>query len=234
MIKKKIETLLLNEQNHINNMNLLLKSFPKGKLYTRKRGDRYNYSVYQNGKEKWITRDISLVQKYQTKELLELRLYDYQRICDTLKAIIKVIPSCSYDDPFLVNWTNEEYEENTYKPEQLIYQTLKGHKVRSKSERFIADSLFELKIPYRYEFAMYFNGHKLCPDFVILKPNGEFIIWEHFGLLDDINYQNNAIKKVKLYNSSGYNQYRNLICTKEDDLKDISVIYDIIQRFYFS
>ena len=160
--------------------------------------------------------------------------YDRITVDNTLKAIIKVIPSCSYDDPFLVNWTNEEYEENTYKPEQLIYQTLKGHKVRSKSERFIADSLFELKIPYRYEFAMYFNGHKLCPDFVILKPNGEFIIWEHFGLLDDINYQNNAIKKVKLYNSSGYNQYRNLICTKEDDLKDISVIYDIIQRFYFS
>ena len=234
MIKKKLELLISNEEYHISNMKLLLKDFPKGKLYTRKRGNHLNYSVYRNGKEKWITRDNELVRKYQKKELLESRLVDFQNSNILLKELIEILPDSIYDDPFLMQWACEEFEYNTYKEEQLTYITLKGHKVRSKSERFIANALFELKIPYRYECVMYLSGYKMYPDFLILKPNGELLIWEHFGLLDDQNYQNNANKKIKIYNNSGYTQFRNLICTTEDDLKDISVISDIIQRFYFS
>lgn len=234
MIRKKLEIILSNEELHIQNMGLLLKNLPKGKLYTRKRGNTYNYSVYRNGKERWITRDQQLVKQYQQKELLDSKLISSKEAYSLLKSIICKLPVCEYDDPSLMQWANDEYETNTYKPEQLIYSTIKGDRVRSKSERFIADTLFKLKIPYRYEPIMYINGQKVCPDFVILKPNGELIIWEHFGLLDDQNYEDKAIKKIKLYNYSGYNQFRNLICTTENDLKSISVIEDIIQRFYFS
>ena len=234
LFKTKLRILISNEEYHIQNMKTLLKTFPKGKLYTRKRGNRYNYSVYQHGKEKWITRNRQLVERYQRKEQLELYLSRAQQTYKVLNHFLKELPGFDYDDPFLMQWANEEYEKNNYKEEQLLYKTLKGPKVRSKSERFIADALFNLHIPYRYECAMYFNGHKIYPDFVILKPNGEFIIWEHFGLLDDDTYRNNAIRKVELYGNAGYVQHHNLICTKEEDLKDVSVILDIVQRFYLS
>ena len=206
----------------------------KGKLYTRKRKNSNNYSVYLHGKEKWITRDHDLVEKYKLKDMLEKEILCTQNICTSLSEIISDLPNYNFSDPISTQWENEKYIGNSYKNEQLEYMTLKGHPVRSKSERFIADTLFSLNIPYRYEFPLYFEGQKVHPDFILIKPNGEYIIWEHFGLLDNEEYLNKAIKKIKLYKRNGFSQHQNLICTTEADLKDKSVIEDIIQRFYFS
>lgn len=234
MLKKKLTKLISSEEARCNKMATFLNDLPKGKLYIRKKGDGIRYSVYLSGKEKGITRNQDLIESYLIKEPLKKSLLESQRTCKVLKDAINFMTTLEYDDPLSKIWSEAPYDGNSYRPEHLKYQTLKGHLVRSKSERFIADTLFRLKIPYRYEFPLSIEGYKLHPDFTILKPDGNYILWEHFGLLNNEDYLKNAMNKVKLYKSAGFSQHTNLICTTEEDLTEKSVIEDIILRFYFS
>ena len=56
----------------------------------------------------------------------------------------------------------------------------------------------------------------LHPDFLCLNPGtrSEFY-WEHFGLMDDSAYSNNAAGKLRLYTENGIIAGRNLIITME-------------------
>lgn len=234
MLKKKLTSLLSSEEVRCKKMVVFLNSLPKGKLYTRRKGDGIRYSVYLNGKEKGITRSHDLIENYLIKDPLEKSLSESQNACKVLKDAINSMVSLEYNDPLAKAWAQEPHDGNSYRTEHLKYQTLKGHLVRSKSERFIADTLFRLKIPYRYEFPLSLEGYKLHPDFTILKPDGKYILWEHFGLLDNEDYLKNTMNKIKLYKSAGFSQHTNLICTTEEDLTEKSLIEDIILRFFFS
>jgi hypothetical protein len=89
--------------------------------------------------------------------------------------------------------------------------------VRSKSEIIIADLLDEYEIPFLYEKPVKFtNGTTVHPDFTILDAaNKREIIWEHFGMMDDIEYRNNAFGKIRLYESNGFYLGVNFIYTFE-------------------
>lgn len=234
MIRKKLEIILENEKIRLRQMEMLLAKLPKGKLYTRTVHGKSYYSVYLNGKEKWITHNHELVIQYKEKELIKQNIKSSANLCTLISSSLKSITDYKYEDPISIKWSEEKFEGNPLKPEHLIFNTLKGHLVRSKSERFIADTLFMLKIPYRYEYPLTLDERIIYPDFTIRKPNGDFILWEHFGLLDNAEYLQSCLKKLKLYNENGYAQHRNLICTTESDINDKRVIEDIIQRFYFS
>lgn len=101
--------------------------------------------------------------------------------------------------------------------------------MRSKSEVIIADTLFRHNIPYRYEFPItlkrsnsddirrdFGSSITLYPDFLCLntRTRTEFY-WEHFGLMDDPAYSNNAAGKLRLYTENGILAGRNLIITME-------------------
>ena len=89
----------------------------------------------------------------------------------------------------LLKWMNSPYEHNTKYPEQLTLKTISGHTVRSKSEALIDMALHVNKIPFRYECALPLSDIVLYPDFTIRHPQtGNFYYWEHFGLMDDLNY----------------------------------------------
>lgn len=234
MIKKKIEIMLKNEETRLKKLQSALKTLPKGKLYVRKRNGKIYYSFYKDGKEHWITKDKALIDKYHVKESLENSIATALESHSLLNELLSKLGDNRYDDHIALEWSNAQYERNLYMQDHLKYKTLKGDFVRSKSERFIADTLFTLGSPYRYECTMFFNDYKLNPDFVILKPNGEYLIWEHFGLLDDELYAKKTLSKLKKYQMAGYVQYKNLICTTEEDFLSKEVIEDILQRFYFS
>ena len=104
------------------------------------------------------------------------------------------------------------FEENA--PE--IY-TDRGERVRSKSEKIIADKLYRENIPYRYEYPLEipYVG-TIYPDFTILdEVNRRNIIFEHFGLMNDESYANNAIFKLQTYAREGYILGDNLFVTME-------------------
>ena len=72
-------------------------------------------------------------------------------------------------------FVDEKLKQNFYKSETK-YTTLKGEKVRSKSERDIADWLYRHSIKYVYEPEIYFKDFEFKPDFFI--PQADLYI-EH-------------------------------------------------------
>ncbi len=80
----------------------------------------------------------------------------------------------------------------------LIYDTEKGHKVRSKSEVIISNLLYKENIPYEYEIKLPYGVE---PDFTITLKNGKRIFWEHLGMLGTEKYDNRWLEKMDIYQS---------------------------------
>lgn len=120
----------------------------------------------------------------------------------------------------------QEWQAVTYKPKDFSadmpeYLTARVERVRSKSEIIIADTLLRLKIPYRYEYPLNLKttkGEKLTlyPDFTCLnlRTRREFY-WEHFGMMDNSEYSEHAVQKLRLYEQNGIIPGKNLIITME-------------------
>lgn len=88
------------------------------------------------------------------------------------------------------------------------FYTIKGERVRSKSEKIIADELYRNGIPYKYEMPMELEGWKkkvlIYPDFTVLnKRTGKKWIIEHLGMMDKPAYYENAMQKVSTYEKNG-------------------------------
>ena len=100
-----------------------------------------------------------------------------------------------------------------------------GVRVRSKSEVIIADALSRAGIPFRYEYPTGIKGWgTLYPDFTCLDTRTrEEIIWEHFGLMGDHDYTENAVQKIARYAASGYILGKNFIATFESGATPLSV-----------
>lgn len=116
----------------------------------------------------------------------------------------------------LEEWKKSSYEKNNTHPERLIYKSISGNLLRSKSEMMIDMLLFQHKIPYRYECVLKLGKTVLYPDFTIRHPvTGEVYYWEHFGLMDHKEYASNALLKLQTYAENGILQGIHLITTFE-------------------
>lgn len=120
------------------------------------------------------------------------------------------------DEVYAINWKGQEYEKMIFKEGIPEYYTRKGLRVRSKSEVIIADILDELYVPFLYEKPLKLKTGIVHPDFTLLniKERRE-VYWEHFGMMDDIEYRNNAMMKIRNYEASGLYQYDSVIWTFE-------------------
>ncbi len=133
-----------------------------------------------------------------------------------LKRELLTIPYIS-DEEYLCSWLSQDYDKLGFRENSTEYYTKSGIRVRSKSEIIIADTLDEFEIPYLYEKPIKFSkGGIVHPDFTLLNvKTRQEILWEHFGMMDDIEYRNNAFMKIREYESNGYYQGINLIWTFE-------------------
>lgn len=137
------------------------------------------------------------------------------------RALISPLPEISTDKEFAENWQKVEYQGKPFFPESTVIYTEKGEKVRSKSEKIIADKLFSMGIPYRYEYPVWVrmsdgNRRKFHPDFTILDTTyRREILLEHFGIMDDPEYAGNAVEKMNLYAANGFYSGQNIIFTFE-------------------
>lgn len=87
-----------------------------------------------------------------------------------------------------------------------LFLQKRGERVRSKTEKIIADKLYSMGIPYRYEYPVKIKGYGMIyPDFMLLNiSTRENICFEHFGMMDNAEYCEKAIKKIEGYIKSGY------------------------------
>lgn len=133
-----------------------------------------------------------------------------------------------FDEPDIVK-VNDKYYEN-----YLIHRTMRGEMVRSKSEVIIANALYSSGIDYEYEKELIIDGVRKLPDFTIDNPEtGDFIIWEHCGMMTDLNYRKKWEEKKRFYESNGYIEGENLIVTYDEDNGSINspIIKEYIKKF---
>lgn len=121
-------------------------------------------------------------------------------------------------------------------PEKCIHTTIRGEKVRSKSEVIIANMLYQYKLEYAYERP--FRGLLIkgmeYPDFTLFALNGEIILWEHLGLMSNREYKLNWGKKKLWYEQNGLLVGKSLFISKDmpNGSIDSQEIYDIVSRIY--
>ena len=136
-----------------------------------------------------------------------------------------------------IAWQLGPYNKKTDHPEGLVVPSVGKEMVRSKSEAFIAFSLFYHNIPYRYECKLQLKYVSFYPDFTIRHPDtGQEIIWEHFGMMDDPDYVRKTAKKLKAYIEAGYIPNKTLFMTFEaaDHPLDLQDVTDIIEHLILS
>ena len=70
------------------------------------------------------------------------------------------------------------------------------------------------KIPFRYEAKLELGNNVYYPDFTIKHPkSGEVFYWEHFGMMDDLEYNIDYHRKIEEYEKHGIVPWDNLIMT---------------------
>lgn len=117
----------------------------------------------------------------------------------------------------LNQWISEEYEGKGFNEGEAVIYSEKGERVRSKSEKILADYFHRENIPYKYEKPLNLKGYGVVyPDFTFLsKRTGKEIYWEHVGRMDDSGYAGSTIKKIQTYESNGFYIGDRLILTFE-------------------
>lgn len=131
-------------------------------------------------------------------------------------------------------WSKEDYVRNELYPEGLIHGTISGLKVRSKSEAIIAGLLEANNVPFRYEASLHLGEKVYYPDFTILRPrDNKILYWEHFGMADDEEYSFSMNKKMSIYRKHGIVPWNQLITTYEVEKgsSDAQDIQSIINAF---
>lgn len=162
-----------------------------------------------------IEKEISELQNLQTIPANNPYATALEKINPLKRSLIKT-PYVS-DEDYCLQWIKQEYPKMGFREDAPEYYTKKGLRVRSKSEIIIAETLDKYEIPYLYEKPIKLSGNRIVhPDFTLLNAiNRKELYWEHFGMMDDIEYRNNAFNKIRDYESNGYYQGVNFIWTME-------------------
>ncbi len=206
----------------------VLERYPKGSLVTHKKKNRTELYIHIYEKGKQHSRYLSPTRDKSVIIALQEKARQYTPISREIKLINQFIKSLTPIAMKIIeasptpteNLPPKESENPNYK-NQLRYQTARGEKVRSKSEKLIADTLFAHKIDYYYEKKITLNFREMYPDFTVTNPlSGQTCYWEHLGL-DSEEYKNTWDFKKRIYGENHIEEGQNLIVTTENDLNKI-------------
>lgn len=257
-----LKELLLKEQERLEQIfekaKVRLKDAPQGKLrlsscrenvqyYHCTQGARKNGSYIPKEQMELIRR---LAQKSYDEKIIRLAdkrlsrvrklLKDYDEIANVYqrehverqKLIDPVEPTWEQQ---IAQWLNERYQGKEFQEGTAVILTQKGERVRSKSEKILADYFFQNNIPYKYERPLYLKGAgTVYPDFTCLsRKTRKEIYWEHDGKMDDPVYARSAVRKIQAYEENGIYPGENLILTFETEktILDIRIVKGLVERY---
>lgn len=160
-------------------------------------------------------------QAYESTNIMDLYYKNYQARVNLIEPVIKSWEHLSEE------WCRQDYEKLVVSDDIPTIYTNRGERVRSKSEKIMADFFSHHNIPYKYEKPLRLAGAgKVYPDFTILSPRtGKEIYWEHFGKMDDPSYAQNAVSKIMRYAECGYHIGDRLLMTFETSRSGIDTPY---------
>lgn len=258
-----LEKLLLEEQNRLENIiektKIRLKDAPTGTLRMSKSHNTLQYyrcigekksGIYINRNNMDMARQ--LAQKVYDEKVLKLaekRLAQIQKITKDYdeREIEKIYLNERVERQELIElieltweqevkkWKEKEYNKKGFREDTPIILTEKGERVRSKSEKIIADYFYRNGIEYKYECPLYLKGiGTIYPDFTFLSSKSrEEIYWEHNGMVDDPVYARNMVRKIYEYEKNGIFQGERLILTYETEqtILNTSKIEQLVNRY---
>ena len=176
---------------------------------------------YLMNKRTMLKNLLDSIKEISDKKIDDMNIYnslsvDRKRLVDS-----HIIDDITYKE----EWIKDNYLGKGFTENDSEIITEKGERVRSKSEKLIADKLYMMDIPYRYECPITLRGiGKIYPDFTILKVESrKEVILEHFGMMDNPDYSDKAIKKINMLEKNGYNMGDNLLCTFETSKTPINM-----------
>lgn len=149
-----------------------------------------------------------------------------EEVYDTAEEDVKSLidPVVDSDERFAARWERDHYTERTNISLPEGIETERGEWVRSKSECLIANMLNKNAIPYVYEKPLKIGDFLFHPDFTILDVRGRCeIFYEHFGMMGDAEYANNAVNKLNIYNRAGYNTGDRLLVSMETSDRPLDI-----------
>lgn len=135
----------------------------------------------------------------------------------------------------LAQWDGETYQGKEFYEGTAVIITEKGERVRSKSEKILADYFYRNNIIYKYEKPLFLKGYgTVYPDFTFLsRKTGEEIYWEHEGMMDKSDYAKTAVKKLESYQKNGIYLGERLIATFETEqtLLNSQIIEQLVKKY---
>ncbi|MBR4768930.1 MAG: hypothetical protein IK088_08135 [Lachnospiraceae bacterium] len=149
----------------------------------------------------------------------------YEALSPARKQI--VVPADLTDEAYIESWRAAMMKRfrlgaNTFYPGDK-YKTQCGEYVRSKSELILANLFHMNQIPYFYELPLELERHVIFPDFTLLNVRErKTYYWEHFGMLSDEKYANDAIAKLALYEEGGHYENIDLLISRESSEESLN------------
>ncbi len=127
------------------------------------------------------------------------------------------------DEDYAIAWQKFKYERKPILEGRPYFETLKGEKVRSKSEAIIADTLMNRGVPYHYEMPLQLkHGVTFHPDFTVVNVRTRKTYYlEHLGMLDDRGYLSDAINRIDIYEDNGIALGDSLLITYETERRPL-------------
>lgn len=240
-VQKRIDLL----QSSISFLERQLERSPQGSLCASCSHGKIQWQFYNRGVKRYLPKsNIVQIKRLAQKKYFAMMLGSLQKQRDSLDRLIQdyhpelaqelfsslsrewqsvTTPLFPSAEEFVSTWESVRYRGKSM--EGACLQANCGIKVRSKSEMIIADALASARVPFRYEYPCWLNWGgeggverrvKVYPDFTCLnvRTRREYV-WEHFGMMDDSNYSQEAIGKLEAFENSGFVFGENFMYTME-------------------
>ena len=251
LIKERYDLLLRTIQAIENRLD----SMPEGTLNIKTTKNGEYYYLYKGKNQKYLgQKDIELIDLYFQKNYLKTSKTVARREADVLGKLIDKFPQTVIEniyeqlpedrqkhirplipdiDQYAQHWLSIPFTPKPFKKDAPVFRTLKGERVRSKSEVIIADRLYAKGIPYKYECPLQVGDEIIHPDFTILRLSDRKIVYhEHCGKMDDPDYTEDLVSRVKKYGHAGIYPGSSLSFSFESSKQplDISWLDDFIEK----
>ena len=214
-----------------------MNSSDKGSIYLTRKQDSLAARLAQKDYDSRVVHELQNEYRVLKQFLADYHPENIDEIFRSLHENRKPLiqPIRLLDEDYVKQWLHVAYEKKEFTDDAPDFYTARNERVRSKSEIIIADTMYRNNIPYRYEYPLYVDGlGELHPDFLCLNVGTrKAYIWEHFGMMSDIEYANLALRKMEKYALAGFFPGVNIIYSFENASHPLSsrIIESNIRNF---
>ncbi len=230
--------------------------FPEGRITIKHHNSASNYYLQSENVQKYLNKSDKLIGELIQKEYLQNVLDALKREASFLEAALKKYPVLTAeeiystlpydrqvyakpitlsDEQFVERWLSQPYKRKPISSEAPAFITMKGDKVRSKSEMIIADRLWINGIPYKYECPLKIGNKVIHPDFTILRISDRKTLYhEHCGMMDNQKYSDDFANRINLYANAKITIGDNLFLTFETAAAPLntSLLDELINKLF--